>query len=235
MNSQRISPNIAAIIPARGGSKGIPRKNIRPIAGMPLIAHSILDCQDSQLVRQVFVSTDDEEISTISQQYGAKIIHRPDELAGDNASSESALLHAVEEIEAADFVPDLIVFLQCTSPIRTGEDIDQAIGQLQSKNADSLLSVSPSHRFLWQEKAGEVMSINYDFKQRQRRQDLTPQYVENGSIYIFKPWVLKSLNNRLGGKIALFPMDEEAAWEIDSLLDWDILELLLNSKNNGDS
>ena len=228
MSMQQPSLSIAAVIPARGGSKGIPRKNIRLMAGIPLIAHSILDCQDSQLVRQVFVSTDDEEIAQLSQQYGATIIHRPAEIAGDDASSESALKHAVEEIEATSFSPDLVVFLQCTSPVRTGDDIDRAVCQLQAANADSLLSVSPSHRFLWQEKAGEAVSINYDYRHRQRRQDLAPQYVENGSIYIFKPWVLKTLNNRLGGKISLFCMDEKAAVEIDSLLDWKMLELFLD-------
>ncbi len=232
MSIQQPFLRIAAVIPARGGSKGIPRKNIRLIAGIPLIAHSILDCQDSQLVQQVFVSTDDDEIAQISEQYGATVIHRPAEIAGDNAPSESALRHAVEEIEAASFTPDLVVFLQCTSPVRTGEDIDQAVGQLQAADADSLLSVSPSHRFLWQEESGEAVPINYDYQNRQRRQDLVPQYVENGSMYIFKPWVLKQLNNRLGGKIALFHMDEKAAWEIDSLLDWKILELLLASKDS---
>lgn len=230
MDNQPSSLNIAAVIPARGNSKGIPRKNVRPIAGRPLIVHSILDCHESQLVDQIFVSTDDEEIAQVAEQHGATIIHRPAAIAGDTASSESALIHALQEIEVAYFHPDLIVFLQCTSPVRTGADIDQAICQLQTSGADSLLSVSPSHRFLWQEKKDEVISINYDYRQRQRRQDLVPQYVENGSFYIFKPWVLKTLNNRLGGKISLFCMDEKAAWEIDSLLDWKILELLLASE-----
>ena len=229
VGNQPSSLNIAAVIPARGNSKGIPRKNVRSIAGLPLIAHSILDCRESQRVDQVFVSTDDEEITQVAEQYGATVIHRPAAIAGDNASSESALIHALQEIEAGYFQPDLIVFLQCTSPVRTGIDIDRAIHQLQATDADSLLSVSPSHRFLWQAKEGEVISINYDYRRRQRRQDLAPQYVENGSIYIFKPWVLKTLDNRLGGKISLFCMDEKAAWEIDSLLDWKILELLLTS------
>ncbi|EDX86143.1 Cytidylyltransferase, putative [Synechococcus sp. PCC 7335] len=231
MDNQSSSLNIAAVIPARGNSKGIPRKNVRPIAGLPLVAHSILDCRESQLVDRAFVSTDDLEIKQVAEQYGATVIQRPAAIAGDNASSESALIHALKEIEARYFQPDLIVFLQCTSPVRSGDDIDQAIHQLQTTDADSLLSVSPSHRFLWQAKEGEVVSINYDYRQRQRRQDLAPQYVENGSIYIFKPWVLKTLKNRLGGKISLFCMDEKAAWEIDSLLDWKILELLLTSDN----
>ncbi|ACK64392.1 N-acylneuraminate cytidylyltransferase [Rippkaea orientalis PCC 8801] len=218
-----------AIIPARGGSKGVPRKNVRLLAGQPLIAYSILDCLEAQLVDEVYVSTDDPEIASISQGYGAKIIHRPLELAGDTASSESALFHGLKELETEGITPELIVFLQCTSPIRTGAEIDQAIEKLQAKDADSLLSVSPSHRFLWQEVDGLAQSINYDYRQRPRRQDMQPQYLENGSIYIFKPWVIKALGNRLGGKIVLFEMGEAAAWEIDSLTDFTIIESLLNN------
>ncbi|MBE9166959.1 acylneuraminate cytidylyltransferase family protein [Pleurocapsales cyanobacterium LEGE 06147] len=221
---------IIAIIPARGGSKGLPRKNIRNLADKPLIAHSILNAKEAKLIDNVYVSTDDREIAKISRDYGAEIIHRPDELAGDIASSESALIHALSEIEKNKIFPDLIVFLQCTSPIRTSADIDNAIEKLQAENADSLLSVSPSHRFLWQEVDGVAKSINYDYRHRPRRQEMIPQYVENGSIYIFKPWVLKKLNNRLGGKISLFLMSEAASWEIDSLLDFEIAESLLKKQ-----
>lgn len=216
-----------AIIPARGGSKGIPRKNLRLLGGKPLIAHTILDAMEADLVKRVYVSTDDPEIAQVSQSYGAEIIDRPSALANDTASSEAALLHALEEIEKAGLVPDLIVFLQCTSPLRTGADIDSAISKLLSDGADSLLSVSPSHRFLWQEVDGVAKAINYDHTNRQRRQDMKPQYVENGSIYVFKPWVLKKTGNRLGGKISLLEMSEIAATEIDSLTDLEIVELLL--------
>ena len=216
-----------AIIPARGGSKGIPRKNVRLLGDKPLIAHSILDAKESKYTDKVFVSTDDREITEVSQQYGAEIIDRPNQLAGDSASSESALIHALSEIEKTGVTPDLIVFLQCTSPIRTGIDIDKAIAKMKAENADSLLSVSPSHRFLWEEVDGVAKSINYDHRDRPRRQDMQPQYVENGSIYIFKPWVLKEFGNRLGGKISLFVMSEAASWEIDSPFDFEIAESLM--------
>ena len=216
-----------AIIPARGGSKGVPRKNILSLMDKPLIAYSIQDALEAQQVDQVYVSTDDIEISEISQKYGAKIINRPPELANDIVSSELALIHALSEIEKLGEKPNRIVFLQCTSPIRSGADIDKAINKLELDKADSLLSVSPSHRFLWEEKEGITRSLNYNYQNRPRRQDMAPQYVENGSIYIFKPWVLKKLGNRLGGKISLFQMSEAAAHEIDSLLDFEIAEFLL--------
>ncbi len=219
-----------AIIPARGGSKGVPRKNVRLLGDKPLIAHSILDAKESQYTDKVYVSTDDLEIAEVSRQYGAEIINRPNQLAGDTASSESALIHALSEIEKTDISPDLVVFLQCTSPLRTGIDIDKAIAKLKAENADSLLSVSPSHRFLWEEVAGVAKSINYDYRDRPRRQDMQPQYVENGSIYIFKPWVLKEFGNRLGGKISLFIMSEAASWEIDSALDLEIAESLMKKQ-----
>lgn len=217
-----------AIIPARGGSKGVPRKNVLALAGKPLIAHSILDAQEAQFIKAIFVSTDDPEIAQISISYGAEVILRPPELASDVATSESALLHALDEIEKSGIFPDMIVFLQCTSPLRTGTDIDQAIAQFKAEGADSLLSVSPSHTFLWEKLDGKARATNYDPDQRPRRQDMKPQYTENGSIYIFKPWVLKELGNRLGGKISLFPMNELATWQIDSLTDFKIIDSLLS-------
>lgn len=219
-----------AIIPARGGSKGIPGKNIRPLYGKPLIAHSILAIQNSHAVDSIYVTTDSPEIAQIATDYGANTIQRPAELAADASSSEDALIHALKTIENGGLQPELIVFLQCTSPIRTGVDIDKAIQKLQSEDADSLLSVSPSHRFLWHEVNGVAQPINYDYRHRPRRQDMNPQYVENGSIYIFKPWVLKQLGNRLGGKISLFPMSEAAAHEIDTPLDFEIAEFLLKQQ-----
>lgn len=219
---------VVAIIPARGGSKGVFRKNIRLLAGKPLIAHSILDAKEAKLIDKVYVSTDAPEIAEVSRKYGAEAIYRPDELATDTATSESALAHALSEIEKTGVFPDLVVFLQCTSPIRTGADIDGAIRQLKAENADSLLSVSPSHKFIWEEVNGIAKSVNYDYRHRQRRQDMKPQYVENGSIYIFKPWVLKNLGNRLGGKIAMFLMNEVASWEIDSITDFKTVDLLLS-------
>ena len=146
----------------------------------------------------------------------------------DTASSESALIHSLQALEAQNINPDLLVFLQCTSPIRTGAEIDQAIAKLKAEEGDSLVSVSPSHRFLWEEVNGVAKSINYDYRHRPRRQDMNPQYVENGSIYVFKPWLLKENKNRLGGKISLYVMSEIAAVEIDSEEDFQMIEFFMS-------
>jgi CMP-N,N'-diacetyllegionaminic acid synthase len=204
--------DVVVLIPARGGSKGIPGKNLFPLRGRPLIVHTIEQALGARHVNRVVVSTDDEEIATVSRSVGAEVVLRPANISGDQASSESALAHALEFLRQFEgYVPALVVFLQCTSPLRQPDDIDRAIETLRTRQADSLLSVSPSHKFLWNERDGVACSLNYDWQNRPRRQDMQKQYVENGSIYIFKPAVLAGTSNRLGGKIALHVMSEEAS------------------------
>lgn len=227
-------PAVAAIIPARGGSKGVPRKNVRVVAGQPLISWSIGDGLESRRVSRVYVSTEDAEIARVARHAGAEVVDRPAELARDATTSEAALLHALDAIAAEwNGDPDLVVFLQATCPIRTGEEIDAAVALLENTGADSLLSVSPSHVFLWEEKNGQAVAVNRDWRSRPRRQDMTPCYRENGSIYVFKPWVLRQGNNRLGGKIVLFKMSEEAGIDIDSETDLKLADFLLGQKTEG--
>lgn len=219
---------ILAIIPARGGSKGLPGKNIRHLAGKPLIAHTIEQARRSRYVTRVMVSTDSHAISDIAKQFGAEVLIRPQSISGDTATSESALLHCLDVLRDTEgYEPDLVCFLQCTSPIRTEIDIDEAIEQLRRENADSLLTVSPSHRFLWRNSPEGAVPINYDAAKRPRRQDMEPQYVENGSFYLFKPELLIRESNRLGGRIALHVMSDAAAHEIDSAYDFEYIESLL--------
>jgi N-acylneuraminate cytidylyltransferase len=223
--------SVIAIIPARGGSKGILGKNIFPLLGKPLISHTIEQALGSSKITSTIVSTDDQAIAEISRNAGASVILRPADISGDTATSESALIHAVQTLQQEQGqLPDLIVFLQCTSPLRKPDDIDRAIETLISTGADSVLSVSPSHRFLWGEKDGVAHSINYDFRARPRRQDMQPQYAENGSIYVFRPQNLLDSGNRLSGKIALYKMDEDGAIDIDSLLDMKLAEMLLRER-----
>lgn len=223
---------VLALIPARGGSKGLPGKNIRALRGLPLIAHSIRQARSSRHVTRVCVSTDDDAIAAAARDHGAEVITRPAHISGDTASSESALLHALDWLrEREDWQPELVCFLQCTSPIRAVGDIDAAIERLRAEAADSLLSVSPSHRFLWRRGEHGAESINYDWRTRPRRQAMAPQFVENGSIYLFRPDALRAGGNRLHGRVALHEMSEQAALEIDSLLDFQLVEAVLAGRD----
>jgi len=215
---------IIAIIPARGGSKGIPKKNIINFCGKPLIAWSIEQALKARLVSSVFVSTNNEEIAKVSRKYGAKIVKRPKELSTDTSSSEEALLHALNQIEKEESV-DIVVFLQATSPIRTSEDIDNAIKLFMSRKAGSLFSAAILESFcIWEWQNEKLMSFTYDYHNRARRQDRKPLYLENGSIYVFKPETLRRYNNRLGGKIIMYMMDYWKSYQIDKLKDVEMCE-----------
>lgn len=222
--------NILCIIPARGGSKRIPNKNILPLGGMPLVAHSIKQAKQSKLIKKIIVSTDNAQIAGISQRYGAEVVRRPKNISGDRATSESALQHVIAQVESNGFYPDLIVFLQCTSPMRDPHDIDKAIETLYKKNADSLLSVCRNERFLWRVFHDRAQPVNYDYLKRPRDQDHPEEFMENGSIYIFKPEVMLKNGNRLGGKIALYEMDYWSSFQIDSLDDLELCEWIYQNR-----
>jgi len=222
-----VIPPVYAIIPARGGSKRLPRKNITPLAGKPLIAHSIEQALGCPFVKSVFVSTDDKEIAEVSRLFGAEVVDRPAELALDTSPSEPAVLHAMESILGPG-MDAIVLFMQCTSPVRAKDDLGRAIESFVQKGADSLLSVSPCHVYLWRDSAEGPVSINYDYKNRRRRQDMEPEYNENGSFYLFKPWVIRQFNNRLGGKIALHVMAD--CVDIDSLEDFQRAELMMKAQ-----
>ena len=211
------SPSVVAIIPARGNSKRIAQKNLVVIAGRPLIAHSILHAQRSRLIREVYVSTDDAAIAETTREYGAEVVNRPQELAGDEAASESALLHVLDDrLRRGLGDPDLVVFLQGTSPVRRPDDIDRAIERLLVAGADSLFSACENHWLIWARETGQPRSLNYDYQRRQREQEMAKQYRENGSIYVFRPSVLRQSHNRLGGHIAIYEMDYWSSFQLDT-------------------
>lgn len=219
---------ILAIIPARGGSKGVPGKNIAPVAGKPLLAHTVEQALAARLVNRVLVSTDDEAIAAVARAYGAEVVARPAGISGDTATSESALLHVLDTLNGREaYAPDLVVFLQCTSPVRRPGDIDAAIQTLLDQQADSLLSVVPSHHWLWRVVDGQPDSYNFDYRRRPRRQERPAEYDENGSIYVFKPHILRQFNNRLGGRIALYEMDGWSMIDIDTPQDLALCEIVL--------
>lgn len=220
-------PTVLAVIPARGGSKGIPRKNLRLLAGRPLIAHSIAQAGMSRLVDRVVVSTDDPEIGEVSRACGAEVIWRPAELSSDGASSEAAILHALDSLKDSEaYEPNLVAFLQATSPIRRPLDIDGAIELLIQSKADSVLSATPWHGFTWKSQDNSRPQ-NYDPVRRPMRQERKEEYQENGSIYIFRPSLLRTVGSRLGGKVCIYPMDRWGSIDIDTEDDISLCEWIL--------
>jgi CMP-N,N'-diacetyllegionaminic acid synthase len=219
-----------AVIPARGGSKGIPKKNLVDICGKPLLVWSIEHAIAARNVGSVWVSSDDSEILEVASKNGARIIRRPDAISGDTATSESAWLHALDEIELSGTKVDYMVALQATSPVRSNDDIDNAINVLKSGNYDSVFASAMATDFnFWRRNSeGKLHSANYDYKYRGRRQDRADQYLENGSIYVFKPNVLRQHNNRLGGKIGTYIMPMWRSFQIDELEDIELCSMLVD-------
>ena len=267
------------IIPARGGSKGIPGKNICSVGGKPLLAWSIDQARLTPQISRVFVSTDSIGIAEVAQEYGAEVIMRPPEISGDSATSESCLVHALDVLRSAErraqsaegkeqsgksqepgalpafpfasdlrpptsdlrlpvsdlrpltlenCEPDLVVFLQATSPLREPDDIKKAIETLAREDADSLFSACRVEGFVWRvEKDGTPRSFTYDHLNRPRRQDAPEDLIENGSIYMFKPWVLRQFNNRLGGKVAVYRMPALHSFQIDEPADLELVEAVM--------
>lgn len=221
-------PRIVAIIPARGGSKGIKGKNLASLAGRPLLAYTVDAARRAPEIDDVLVSTDSDEIAAFAETAGATVVRRPAGLSGDTAASESALLHALDDWRlrhGGD--PDLVVFLQATSPLRPAEAVSGAIQTLLAAGADSLFSASSVHGFVWRLDGDRPESVSYDYRRRPRRQDAVKHFEENGSIYVFRPWVLRRTGNRLGGRIAMYPMDWVYAIQIDEPGDLSRVERLM--------
>lgn len=218
-----------AIIPARGGSKGVPRKNLVPVNGKPLLVWTIEAAIKAWTVNKVAVSTEDKEIAGIAKLYQVEVVKRPDELATDEASAESVLLHTLAHLKSAGYEPDLVVFLQCTSPLTTEDDIDNVVSALLDQRADSALSVVPFHYFLWNE-SGE--GINHKRSCRPRRQDREPQYIETGGIYVMRTKGFLAVKHRFFGK-TIVHVCGGPHMEIDDPFDLAMADALLREKENG--
>ncbi|MFN8443083.1 MAG: acylneuraminate cytidylyltransferase family protein [Caldilineaceae bacterium] len=227
--------NITAIIPARGGSKGILRKNLQPLAGKPLVAHTIQQASAAQTIDRVIVSTDDAEIGAVAQCYGAKVVWRPAAISDDTASSESALLHVLDTIQqSAETLPDLLVFLQCTSPLTLASDIDGTVQALLTQKADTALAVTPFHYFLWQQgENGDAVGVNHDKRVRLLRQQRAPQYRETGAVYVMRIAGFLQAKHRFFGKTALYVIPAERCLEIDDPFDLQMAEWLLHTQHQG--
>ena len=216
-----------AIIPARGGSKRLPRKNVLDLNGKPLIAWSIEAGVKSSYINKVLVSSDDSEILEISKQYGAETIIRPDELASDTATTFDAIKHSIENSEPYDYV----VLLQPTSPLRDTKQINEAIDLLIEKNADAIVSVCEmDHSPLWSNTLDDSLSMEGFLKNEvlnKRSQDLETYYRLNGAIYICKTEkLLEEESFFLKENIFAYVMDRESSIDIDEEIDFRIAKTI---------
>lgn len=217
--------NALAVIPARGGSKGLPRKNVRPFCGKPLIVWTIEAALRARRVGRVVVSTDDPEIAEVSRAHGAEVVHRPPEISGDAAPSEAALLHAVQELGVSR---GPLTFLQCTAPLMLPSDIDGVLDLLT--RADTAFTAAPSHRFTWRRGPTGAVPVGHDKSRRPRRQELEAQYVEVGAAYAMTVEGLIAHGHRFYGVTAIYPVAPERSIEIDDEIDFLLAETLMRRR-----
>ena len=224
---------ICSIITARGGSKGVPKKNIKLINGKPVIAYSIEESIKSKLIKETYVTTEDKEIVDISEEYGAKIIDRPEELAQDNSTSVDVVLHSLDYLENNNKLPDFFVLLQPTSPLRTKEDIENAINLFIENECDALISVSQlDHSSMMSfEIKDNFLTSNCDEKfLNKRRQDLPKFYCPNGAIYITTPDSLRKNKTFIPKKTIPYVMPQERSVDLDTEFDFKLAEFILKNK-----
>ena len=205
-----------AIIPARGGSKQVPRKNLRRVGGLPLVERAVRAATAASAVDLVVVSTDDAEIAEVATAAGARVVARPAEISGDTASSESAVLHALDELESSGILIGTVVFVQATSPFIPADGIDEAVGLIGDGRFDSVFSAHETYGFLWRrDESGAAAAINHDASHRPRRQEREPHYFETGAFYAFTAAGFRAAGHRFFGRIGIVEVPEQTAVEID--------------------
>ncbi len=224
---------ILCVVPARGGSKGVPRKNLRVVGGKPLIVWTLERALAARPAMDVVVSTDDEEIAAVARAAGALVpFLRPADLARDTTPTEPVVRHAIAQARQADAAPDAVMLLQATSPVRLPGTLSRAVAQLEATGVDSLVGVVPQAPFIWTEGTADAGPTSaYDVTARPRRQDLTPatlRYRETGSLYLTRTWVYDELDNRIGGRVGLFVMDELEGIDVDTELDLEVADRTLS-------
>ncbi|MFC4499735.1 MULTISPECIES: cytidylyltransferase domain-containing protein [Streptomyces] len=213
------TPRVLAVIPARGGSKGVPAKNLAPIGGVPLVARAVRECLATRLVTDVVVSTDDQAIAAAAREAGAEVVLRPAAIAGDTATSEAAVLHAMDAHEALHGTSvDVVLLVQCTSPFLVREDVDGVAGAVAEQGADTAVTVAPFHGFVWRhsEETGEGgHGVNHDKSFRPRRQDRPQDFLETGAAYAMAAAGFREHKHRFFGRTELVRTDPARVLEID--------------------
>lgn len=210
------APRVVAIIPARGGSKQIPRKNLERVGGVPLVARAVHAARAADGIDAVVVSTDDDEIAAVAEAAGARIVRRPAELSGDTAASEAAILHALDELERGGESFAVVAFVQATSPFVPSAELSAAVGAVRAGAADSAFAAVETYGFLWRAgDDGQAHAINHDANHRPRRQDREPHHLETGAFYVFRTDGFRRSRHRFFGRTRVIPVPEWSAIEID--------------------
>lgn len=227
--------NLLGLIPARGGSRGIPRKNIRNVCGKPLLAYSIEASLEASCIDRTVVSTDDEEIGQIARDYGADVpFRRPDELATDEAPTEPVVEHALQYfMDERDTSFETVAVLQPTSPLRTPDDLDDAFSKFEGSGADSLVSVFEDESYRWEQTNDGARRKNYTGG-RIRRQEKEPEYVENGAIYMAKSEPFLETGDLQVGRTELFVMDRLSSVDVDEPAELELVEHILRARECDD-
>lgn len=209
-----VNESAIAIIPARAGSKGIPNKNLQTVGGVTLLSRTISACLKSESIRTVYVSTDSNDIAAVAVSSGAQVIQRPASISGDSASSESALLHALDEIEKITTLPANVLFAQCTSPFISHTDVDGILNLLPDH--DSALTVTHNHSFIWRKDGvGNAVGVNHDAAKRLPRQQLDPEFKETGALYAMNIEQFRKSEHRFFGRIGMYEVPAHRSMEID--------------------
>ena len=220
---------VLVLIPARGGSKGLPGKNIKPLEGTPLIAHSINHAKGSKYVTRIIVSTDDQEIANVAKQYGAEIpFMRPQELATDTAIAVDTYIYTLNKLKHDEaYEPDILIILQPTSPLRASEDIDNAIEIYKEKQADSVIGVVEYEHPLARAKKiledGRMLPYLESEGQRlQNRQQMKKAFSPNGAVYVLNPKLVKETKTYYTSNTFPYIMSREKAVDIDTIDDFNL-------------
>ncbi|MFD7166492.1 cytidylyltransferase domain-containing protein [Streptomyces violascens] len=211
-SSASTHPKVLAVIPARGGSKGVPGKNLASVAGVPLVVRAVLACRSARLVTDVVVSTDDPAIAAAARSAGADVVVRPAGISGDTASSEAAVLHTLD----AHPDTDVVLLVQCTSPFLTREDVEGVAAAVVEDGAETAVTVAPFHGFLWREdEVGGGQGMGHDKSFRPRRQDRPQDFLETGAAYAMDAEGFRRYKHRFFGRTALVRTDPARVLEID--------------------
>lgn len=213
-----MTARVVAVIPARGGSKGVPGKNVARIGGVPLVARAVQAARATSAIDLVAVSTDDPQIAAAATEAGAIVINRPAELAGDQASSEAALTHALELL-SRDGEPEIVVMIQATSPFLTSTELDALVAAIDA-GADSAFTAAAFHGFVWR-KGSDAVGVNHESARRPRRQDREPEWLETGAAYAMRVAGFREAGHRFFGRIVAVPTDPNRVLEIDEPGDLD--------------